>query len=311
MKRLIAIPCFNEEENISKCLDSLIKTNILDDKTSILVVNDGSVDRTLKILESYKDDVKIISSKTNFGLSEVFNSIMNYGKSKNYDQLVIFDSDNQYPPEDIPQLFELLTINNVDLIIGARNFSNIKHFSKIKIRLQKFGSFVISKLLSLNLSDVTTGFRGYSNAAMNNLFVLNNFTYTLESLFQLSNKNLKINSVLITQSFKTRESRLFRSNSEYVKKSIYVVFKSLILYKSRLMSAFFAISFSIPGFFLLSRFFLEYFKYGNNSGNIQSLVVGVGYFNLIFLFYILFFMIISNYKNRMLVTELLYKPKHI
>ena len=117
MKRLIAIPCFNEEENISKCLDSLIKTNILDDKTSILVVNDGSVDRTLKILESYKDDVKIISSKTNFGLSEVFNSIMNYGKSKNYDQLVIFDSDNQYPPEDIPQLFELLTINNVDLII--------------------------------------------------------------------------------------------------------------------------------------------------------------------------------------------------
>ena len=95
MKRLIAIPCFNEEESISKCLDSLIKTNILDDKTSILVVNDGSEDRTLEILESYKNDVKIISSKTNFGLSEVFNSIMNYGKSKNYDQLVIFDSDYQ------------------------------------------------------------------------------------------------------------------------------------------------------------------------------------------------------------------------
>ena len=56
MKRLIAIPCFNEEESISKCLDSLIKTNILDDKTSILVVNDGSEDRTLEILESYKND---------------------------------------------------------------------------------------------------------------------------------------------------------------------------------------------------------------------------------------------------------------
>lgn len=133
MKKLVAVPCFNEEDNIDSCIESLL--NLKNEKIEefdILVVNDGSKDDTHKKLSQFGNLINVISSKQNFGLSEVFNSILYFSKEENYDQLVIFDSDNQYPYEDIPKLFEKISSEELDIVIGSRDFKTLDHFSNSK-----------------------------------------------------------------------------------------------------------------------------------------------------------------------------------
>ncbi len=311
MKNLVAVPCFNEEENINQCIDSLLKLKSSNDITfDILVVNDGSIDGTSKKLSDYGNKLLTISSKQNHGLSEVFNSILFYAKENSYDGLLIFDSDNQYPHEDIPELFKKLSDENQDIVIGARDFSSLDHFSKSKKFFQKIGSFIVGLSLRLNLTDVTSGFRAYSNRALGLLFVSNTFTYTLETLYQAKQNKLKISHYNISYTNQTRDSRLFDSNFEYITKSIRIIFKSMLIYRSKLMISFLAILFSIPGFALTSRFFIKYFQYGSNPGNIQSLIVGLAYFNFLLIIFIFVYMVLNVYKNKVFLLQNLYNPKH-
>ena len=311
MKRLIAVPCFNEEDNINQCLDSLIKLRQLREVDfDILVINDGSKDQTVNKLKEYKSLISILSSNRNFGLSEVFNSIMEYSKNQNYDALIIFDSDNQYPVVDIPDLFNELSSKDNDIVIGSRDVPSLEHFSFSKKFFQKLGSFIVSLSLSLSLTDVTSGFRAYSNKAINLLFVSNTFTYTLETLYQAKRNKLKISNYDISHTNETRESRLFDSNLEYISKSTKVIFKSLLIYRSKLVMTFSILIFSIPGLVLTSRFFIKYLQNGSNPGNIQSLIVGLGYLNFLLIFLIFLYFVLNNFKNKVFFMKALYKPKH-
>ena len=311
MNKLIAVPCFNEEENISLCIDSLLdlKENY-DIDFDILVINDGSRDRTLDILEQYNKNILLISSKQNYGLAEVFNSTLHFSKEQKYSELLIFDSDNQYPYEDIPKLFNKLLDDNMDIVIGSRDFKSMDHFSNSKKFFQRLGSFLVSFSLGSNLNDVTSGFRAYSSRAIDSLFVTNSFTYTLESLYQAKRDNLHFTDVEIGYTNKTRDSRLFDSNYEYISKSIKIIFKSLLIYRSKLAVTLTAIALSLPGILLSSRFFIKYIQEGSNSGNIQSLIVGVGYFNFLFIAIILISIVLNNYKNKIFFITNLFKPKH-
>ena len=134
IKTLIAVPIFNEEGSIEDCLDSLLEVT-RDSKNynyEIACFNDGSTDRTSKILDKYVGQVKIIQSRINYGLSEVFNSIMFYAKENTFDYLVVFDADNQYPYQDIPEMLNTSIEERSDIHIGARDFNKLEHFTRIK-----------------------------------------------------------------------------------------------------------------------------------------------------------------------------------
>ena len=191
MKTLVAVPCFNEMENLKECLDSLfdhkLKNNLNFD---ILVVDDGSEDMSSEILSDYKKQLSIISSQNNFGLAEVFNSILSYTKKMKYHQLLIYDADLQYPVENIIDLLSKLSEDGLDIVIGSRTFKKIDHFKASKKFFQIFGSFIVSKLIGLKIKDATSGFRAYSRKSVNVLLTSNKFTYTVESLFQAKDLNL-------------------------------------------------------------------------------------------------------------------------
>ena len=289
MSKLVAVPCFNEEDNISLCIDSLLdlKENHNID-FDILVINDGSRDKTSDILKQYDKNILLISSKQNYGLAEVFNSTIHFSREQKYSELLIFDSDNQYPCEDIPKLFNKLSDDNMDIVIGSRDFKSMDHFSTSKKFFQRLGSLLVSFSLGNNLNDVTSGFRAYSSRAIDSLFVTNSFTYTLESLYRAKKDKLSFTDVEIVYTNQTRDSRLFDSNYEYISKSIKIIFKSLLIYRSKLAVFIAGIILSLPGLLLSSRFFIKYIQEGSNSGNIQSLIVGVGYLNFFFLTIVLF-----------------------
>ncbi|MAQ62787.1 MAG: hypothetical protein CMA48_00480 [Euryarchaeota archaeon] len=312
IKTLIAVPIFNEEGSIEDCLDSLLEVT-RDSKNynyEIACFNDGSTDRTSKILDKYVGQVKIIQSRINYGLSEVFNSIMFYAKENTFDYLVVFDADNQYPYQDIPEMLNTSIEERSDIHIGARDFNKLEHFTRIKKILQKIGSKFISYIIGKKIHDATSGFRVYSSRAIEALFSTNSFTYTLETLFQSNPFKLKVTSSIISDSFETRESRLFKNNSEYLKKSFFVILKSILLYKNSFLNKIMFLSF-VPGVYLLSRFFIPYFSEGTNPGNVQSLVVGTSYLIILILFIIIFYIFSNNYQTKSLFLKLNYKAKHL
>ena len=247
---------------------------------------------------------------TNCGLSEVFNTIMNFTSNNDYDYVVIYDADNQYPSYEIPELLKNSIDKKSDIEIGVRNFKKTGHFSKTKNFLQIVGSSIVSKILKLKIKDVTSGFRIYSKRAANSLFSNNSFTYTIETLFQGVSDGLIINSSPIGEVSKTRDSRLFKSNFDYVRKSIAIIIKSVFLYKIRTAFVVLSILFFTPGILLLSRFFLPYFLLGSNPGNIQSLIVGTGYITILFVFLIYLLIRIDSFKKFSELKRSVYKPKH-
>ena len=311
VKTLIAVPIFNEEDSIENCISSLLE--ITRDSGifnyEIACFNDGSTDNTFNVLNQYADQIKILESRINFGLSEVFNSIMFYAKENSFDYVVVFDADNQYPYNDIPEILNLAIENKSDIHIGARDFNKLEHFTKIKKVLQKIGSKFISYIIGKKIFDATSGFRVYSSRAVEALFSTNSFTYTLETLFQSNPYKLKVSSSIISDSFETRESRLFKNNFEYLKKSFFVIIKSILLYKNSFLNKIMFILFT-PGVYLLSRFFIPYLSEGTNPGNIQSLVVGTSYLIILILFILIVYIFSNNYQTKSLFLKIDYNPKH-
>lgn len=271
MKVLIAVPCFNEFEDIKSTISNLKKIN-KKINADICIFDDGSTDKTLLLLQQIKD-ITIIFTKQNNGLSEVFNRIAHYSKENEYEFTIIFDADNQYPHEEIESIIKFAKSENSDIVLGVRNFKSNNVFSKTKNRLQILGSLVVSTVLGLRVKDATTGFRLYSSKAMENIYSSNSFSYTIETLFYANKMKFKISEYELVNFFKTRESRLFSNNFEYIKKTLKILLSSIFLYKPKLFWYLYFI-FLLPGLYLCSRFFRNYILFGSYDGNVQSLIVG-------------------------------------
>ena len=268
---LLLIPCFNEEENITSVLLNLEKYSKYEN-FDILAINDGSTDSTLEKLTNENSIDYILSSNNNKGLSSVFTSAQKFFLSRNYDFLIIYDCDSQYPSKEIETLIKMSEFS--DIVIGCRSFKKNKHFSKTKNILQIVGSKVVSWIAGIKVSDVTSGFRIFNRHALENIVITNNFTYTVESILQSKTYKLKVNTFVLQSFIKTRESRLFNSNLKYLLMTLKTISNTLLFYKEKtILKIIYLINFTIAGL-SLSRFFIPYFLDGSNPGNIQSLIFG-------------------------------------
>lgn len=311
MKILIAVPCFNEESDISTCLNNLkLATENFNKEFEyeIAIFDDGSFDQTQTIINTFKN-ITYIKTKQNYGLAKVFNNIIFYAKSYNFDYLILFDADNQYSHKEIPAIFKAALENKADITLGIRNFQKSKVFSKFKSFLQIFGSFSISLFLGMKILDATTGFRVYSSKAIENLYVTNSFSYTIETLFAAKSKNLKIHQYSLQTFHKTRNSRLFKSNGEYLYKTFKILESSILLYKRKILFRVYVISL-IPGMFLVSRFINNYIKFDGYDGNIQSLLLGLSIVFLASIFYTLLLNISFMKRNMMEVLKTTFKANY-
>ena len=271
-KILIQIPCYNEEDQIENTIQVINEECKDFFSYDILIINDGSTDSTLEKIKKIKN-IKILSFKNNKGLGQVFKAGLEYAKINSYDCLVNFDADNQYPANRIKDLIHPIINENVDIVIGSRDFKKITHFSKFKVFLQIFGSKVVNLLSGLNIKDVTTGFRSYSSNAINQLFVDSKFSYTHEILIQSYDIDLVINEILIETNPKTRNSRLFKTNFHFIYKQLIIIFKCFSVYRP--FNFFFLLSLPslVAGIVLVVRFLINYFINGG-AGLIQSLTIG-------------------------------------
>jgi len=311
MKLIIQIPCFNEEKTLPLTIADIPRDIEGIDKVEILVVDDGSTDRTVEVAKELGVD-HVVSLNENKGLAQAFAAGLDTSLKLGADIIVNTDGDNQYNGEDVPKLVKPILEGRADIVVGNRQVNNIEHFSYIKRILQSIGSWVVRHFsgTNINLKDTTSGFRAYSKDAALRLNIVSPFTYTLESIIQAGNKRMNIIDVPIRTNKPLRESRLISSIPNYISKSAITIIRMYTMFQP--IRVFFYLGITLFSLGSLGVFrFLYYFFTGGGAGHIQSLVLsGV----LITLGCILFMIglvadIIS--LNRRLIEDTLYRVRQM
>jgi len=271
MKLIIQIPCYNEAETLTVALNDLPKQMNGIDEIEYLIINDGSKDDTVKVAREWGVHY-IVNFSQNKGLAKGFMAGLDACLRNGADIIVNTDADNQYCGEDIEKLVRPILEGKAEMVIGERPIDQTEHFSPLKKKLQHFGSWVVRKASKTDIPDAPSGFRAYSRDTAMRMNVINEYTYTLETIVQAGRNRMAVASVPIRTNAELRPSRLFSSMFGYVKKSMITIFRAFLMYRPL---KFFTIVGGILFLFGVGigvRFLLYWFG-GAADGHVQSLIL--------------------------------------
>jgi glycosyltransferase involved in cell wall biosynthesis len=273
MKLVVQIPCLNEEQTLPLVLDSIPKKIDGVDEILILIIDDGSTDRTVEVARAHGVE-HFVTHNRNQGLGRSFHDGVLRALELGADIVVNTDGDNQYPQSRIPDLIKPIIDHKADIVIADRQTRRIAHFSPLKKVLQRVGSAVVNKAAGTKLPDAVSGFRAYSRESLLRLNTITRFSYCTETIIQAGNKGLHIESITIETNPKLRESRLFKSTAEHVFKSAIVIIRAYIMYKPYIIFGLMGLAFFVAGAVPFLRYLLLSFDEGTLGGHLQSLLAG-------------------------------------
>lgn len=271
MKLVIQIPCYNEEKSLPITLNDLPKHIDGIDEIEVLIIDDGSKDRTVEVAKELGVN-NFVEMSHNSGLAKAFVAGINKALEIGADIVVNTDADNQYCAADIEKLVKPILAGEADIVIGSRPVSEIEHFSPLKKLLQKLGSGVMRLISSTKVEDAPSGFRAFSRNAAMQLNVFDNYTYTLETIIQAKAKGLTLKCVPIRVNPDLRKSKLVRNMFDYIRRSMFTMIRMFIIYRPFRFFAILAGMFFLVGALIGLRF-LYYFVFESGAGHIQSLIL--------------------------------------
>ncbi|MDR7194361.1 glycosyltransferase family 2 protein [Luteimonas terrae] len=302
MKLIIQIPCLNESGTLAVAVNALPRQVPGFDRVEWLVIDDGSIDDTGRIATELGVD-HVIRHPVNRGLATAFMTGINACLQLGADVIVNTDADNQYEADDIPLLTAPIINGEADMVIGSRPIDETEHFSWIKKKLQRLGSWAVRKASGTSVGDAPSGFRAISRETAYRLNVFNAYTYTLETIIQAGASNLRIASVPIRTNGDLRPSRLVKSIYSYVTRSLGTILRIFVIYHP-------AKFFIWPGSILLAlgalvtaRFVFTYLAHGT-AGHIQSLVLATLCVMLGSLFFVVSFLADQITANRKILERI-------
>jgi glycosyltransferase involved in cell wall biosynthesis len=161
MKLLTAIPIYNEERHLEGVLREVRRYS-----PDILVVNDGSTDRTGELLAAQKG-IHVVTHAKNRGYGAALISAFDFALAHRADVLVTMDCDGQHEPARIPVLLE--AIHDADIVSGSRYLRHFRHDSSPPQDRMQINQRVTSELnerYGLNLTDAFCGFKAYRREAL-------------------------------------------------------------------------------------------------------------------------------------------------
>jgi glycosyltransferase involved in cell wall biosynthesis len=273
VKLIIQIPCLNEEETLPATLGDLPREVKGIDHVEWLIIDDGSSDRTIEVAREHGVD-HVVKLTNNKGLAAAFQAGLDACLKLGADVIVNTDGDNQYRGSDVAALVEPILRGEADMVVGDRNVMDIEHFSFLKKRLQRLGSWVIRQASDTTIPDATSGFRAYNREAALGLVVVSKFTYTLESLIQAGKSLVAVDHVTIGTNPVTRESRLFPSTFAYVRRNGAAIFRIYAQYEPLRVFSVLAVVLLVLGIGAWVPFLYDWITTGETSGHLQSIVLG-------------------------------------
>lgn len=272
MRVFVQVPCLNEEETLPLVLDSIPKQIDGVDEVHVLIIDDGSTDRTVQVAREHGVEHFVFHTR-NKGYARSFRDGVDYALQHGADIVVNTDGDNQYPQERIGDLVQPILRGGADIVIGDRQTKTIEHFSPFKKLMQSVGTGVVNFAAETKLPDAASGFRAYSRAALIRLNVVTQFSFTMETIIQAGNKHMAIASVPIRTNPKTRESRLFKNIFQHMRKSAQAILRSYIMFKPHTVFLTLAALFFIGAAVPFVRFLVLTWM-GVAGDHIQSLILG-------------------------------------
>ena len=195
---VVMIPCLNEEASIGEVIKQIPKKIPKIAKVKILVINDGSTDKSVEIAK--KHGAHILSHPIHRGLGVTFRDGIERALRLGADIIVNIDGDLQFNPKDIKKMVKPITDQHYNFVTATRYVKYLKYNSKgrgIKNWGNKFFAKLIWRITGEKYTDVSCGFRAYSRQAAQKLSLFGHFTYTHETFLDLIHKGYKAYEVPI------------------------------------------------------------------------------------------------------------------
>jgi glycosyltransferase involved in cell wall biosynthesis len=272
MKLIIQIPCYNEETTLPQTLRDLPRELPGVDQVEWLVIDDGSTDRTAEVARAAGVQ-HVVRLRCNQGLARAFLAGLEESLRLGADIIINTDADNQYQGSDVARLITPILDGEADIVVGDRGVATLAHFSALKRKLQRLGSWVTQQAAGVTIPDATSGFRALSREAALRTLVLSEYSYTLETLIQAGARQMAVAYVPVRTNPKTRPSRLMRSLPQYLTQSGLTILRTYALYRPlRIFIGLGAIMIT-AGMLLGLRFVYFFVVSGGAAGHVQSLIL--------------------------------------
>jgi glycosyltransferase involved in cell wall biosynthesis len=237
MKKIVVIvPALNEETTIEDLIIRILRLKNETNNYSVLVIDDGSTDRTCEL--SKKSGATVVIHERNRGVGKSVRDGIQVALEYEADIAAIIDADMQYDPEDISLLIKPILEGKADFVAANRfvdsqgNEFFPDYMSPIKFWGNKQMTRLVNKLAGTSLGDVSSGFRALNKEALLNLNLSGNFTYTHEMILDLAVKELRFTSVPVkVRYFPERKSRVAGNLVHYGYQALRIIFKEFKDYK--------------------------------------------------------------------------------
>ncbi|HQG77113.1 MAG TPA: DUF2062 domain-containing protein [Bacteroidales bacterium] len=206
MRYCVIIPTYNNDSTLEKVINGVREFT-----ENIIVVNDGSTDRTAQILSNVilvNGSLKVIAYQVNRGKGYAIRQGLDLAIKEGYDYVITIDSDGQHDPADIPSFIAAVENSPDSLITGDRNLG-VKNISRGSRFANKFSNFWFRFLTGIKLNDTQTGFRLYPLGPLKSMrFFTVKYEFETEILVRAAWKGIKISSVPVRVYYPPAEERV-------------------------------------------------------------------------------------------------------
>lgn len=204
MKSLVILPTYNEAKTLPRVLSKISAYEWLD----ALIVDDNSTDGTAKVVENWSGNsgrFHIIDRPMKLGLGSAYVTGFKWGLKRGYEYFFEMDSDLSHNPDALPWFIKDMEAGGYDLMIGSRYTKgtiSVVGWDFRRLLMSKFGNFYASRILGLNLSDLTSGFRCYKKEVLEAIdldrIFSNGYAFQIEMAYLAIKAGFKVGEMPIT-----------------------------------------------------------------------------------------------------------------
>ena len=232
-KLVVMIPAYNEESTIGLVISSIPKKIANVGEVKVLVINDGSSDRTVEEAKRAGAD-RIISFPTNRGLGVAFKAGIEEALRIGAEVIVNIDADGQFDSKDIARLAQPILKGEADVVTCSR-FKDRGLEPKMPF-VKKFGNSLFTAIINFltgqRFSDTQCGFRAYSREAALHMTLFGKFTYTQEVFLNLVQKGFTITEVACNvKGERVGKSKIVKHWYSYGVKALMIVIRTVRDYR--------------------------------------------------------------------------------
>jgi len=225
----LVLPIFNEEDGIenfvNSCLSEIEKIKFIKD-FEIILINDGSTDNSLSVIQKFSTNkkIKIIDLKKNFGVGYAFREGI---KKTSFEWVLTSDSDGQFHYSNISKIFNYAYNNNYNIVSGAR----IKKGAYSHILGSKFSTLLCNFIHKSSLKDFNSAFKLMNGPIARNLEMhtkrMNFSTEITSRILENNHKIQEIDVLHIERQFGFSSSKIISTGFSRIIFIIYIFFRIL------------------------------------------------------------------------------------